>query len=95
MRGEITNFSQKHEEDIYQAWERFKQMLNSSPQHVKTNEVLAHTFFKLLEYNVCALLNSAIGVQTLPITSEAFFNLLDKLLEGNQEYEEDISRTAT
>ncbi|KAK4717940.1 hypothetical protein R3W88_016278 [Solanum pinnatisectum] len=95
LRGEIINFVQKQGEDIYQAWARFKQMLNSCPHHMKTNEVLAQTFFEGLDYNACALLNSAAGGQALSITSEEFFALLDKLSEGNQGYEGEISRTPT
>ena len=49
LRGEITNFAQKHGKDMYQAWAHFKQMLNACPHHIQTNEVLAHAFFEGLE----------------------------------------------
>ena len=80
---------------MYHAWARFKQMLNSFPYHMQNNEVLAHTFFEALVYNACSLLDSALRGHDLSITSEALFNLLDKLLEGNQGYERDTSRTTT
>ena len=70
-------------------------MLHSCPHHIHTNEVLAHAFFKGLEYNARALLNSAISEQALSITSETFFDLLDKLLEENQMCDGDSSRTIT
>ena len=44
---------------MYQAWARFKQMLNAFPYHMQTNEVLVHAFFEGLEYNARSLLNSA------------------------------------
>lgn len=62
---------------------------------METNEVLAHAFFEELEYNIRSLLNSATGGQALSIISEAFFELLDKLSEGNQGYGGDTSRTTT
>lgn len=80
---------------MYQAWAHFKHMLNACPHHMQTNEVLAHTFFEDLDYNARALLNSAASGQALSITSEEFFALLDKLSEGNQGYEGEMSRTPT
>lgn len=49
---------------------------------MNTNEVLDHTFFKDLEYKEHAILISAAYGKALSITSEAFFDLLDKLLQG-------------
>ena len=80
---------------MYQAWACFKKMLNGCPQHMQTNEVLAHTFFEGLEYNARALLNSVAGGHALSRTSEEFFDLLDKLFEGNQGYKGKMSRTPT
>ncbi|XP_049358690.1 uncharacterized protein LOC125823346 [Solanum verrucosum] len=68
---------------MYQAWARFKQMLNACPHHMQTNEVLDHTFFEGLDYNARVLLNSATGGQALAKTCEKLFNLLDRLSEGN------------
>lgn len=70
-------------------------MLSAFPHHMKTNEVLAHVLFEGLEYNARSLLNSAACGQALSITSETFFDLLDKLSEGNQGYKVDTSRTTT
>ncbi|XP_049397317.1 uncharacterized protein LOC125861470 [Solanum stenotomum] len=50
---------------------------------------------KLRDYNARALLNSAAGGHALSITSEEFFALPDKLSEGNQGYEGEMSRTLT
>ena len=70
-------------------------MLNACPHHMQTNEVLFHAFFEGLEYNTRSLINSAAGVQFLSITNEAFFDLLDKISEGNQGYERDTYQTTT
>ena len=93
LRGEITNIAQKHGKNMYQAWAHFKQMLNALLYHMQTNEVLAHTFFGGLKYNAHSPLNSAVGGQALSITSETFFDSLDKLSKGNQGYKGEISRT--
>lgn len=95
LRDKITTFAQNHGEDIYQVWKPFKQLLNSFPYHMHTNEEFSHTFFEGLEHNTRALLNSAVGGQALSITREEFLNLLDKLSEENQGYEGDISRNTT
>ncbi|XP_049347870.1 uncharacterized protein LOC125812419 [Solanum verrucosum] len=48
-----------------------------------------------LDYNARSFLNSTAGGQALAITSEEFFALLDKLSEGNQGYEGEMSRNST
>jgi len=71
---------------MYQAWVRFKQMLNACPHHMQTNEVLAHIFFEGLDYNARVLLNSAAGGHALAKTCEELFDLLNRLFEGNPGY---------
>lgn len=95
LRDEITNIAPKHREDKYQACARVRQMWNSYPHQMQTNDVLSHAFFEVLEYNVCALLHNTIRAQTLSITSESFFDFLNKLLEGNQGYDGDICSITT
>ena len=84
LRGEIIKFSQKHGEDMSQAWIRFKQMLNAFPHYMKSNEVIAHTFIDVLEYIVRGLFYNATCIQYLSITSEVLFELLDKLSKGTK-----------
>ncbi|KAK4731208.1 hypothetical protein R3W88_024196 [Solanum pinnatisectum] len=91
-RKEILSFTQKNGENMYQAWGHFKQLSNACPHHYQANKVLAHTFYEGLDYNAKVLLNSAVGGQTLAKTCEELFDLLDKLSEGNPDYEGEITR---
>lgn len=76
---------------MYQTLACFKQMLNACPDHTETNKVLAHVFFEGLEYIARSLLHSAAGGESLSMTSEKFYDLLDKLSEGNQGCKGDTS----
>lgn len=60
---------------------------------MKTNEVPDHTFFEVLKYNDRVLLNSSAGGHALSIKSEEFFDLLENVSEGNQGYNEEMSRS--
>jgi len=51
LMSEILSFKQKNGEDMYQAWARFKQLLNACPHHYQANVVLVHTFLKGFDYN--------------------------------------------
>lgn len=65
------------------------------PHHMKTNEVLAQTFFEGLDYNARVLLNSAVGGHDLAQTCEKLFDLLDRLSIGNPIYKGEIPRSLT
>lgn len=70
-------------------------MLSAFAHHMQTNEVLAHTFFKSLNYNVRTLFNNAVGGHTLSKTSEDLFDLLDMLSKGEQGHDREMLRTRT
>ncbi|GJY48079.1 hypothetical protein Tco_0438035 [Tanacetum coccineum] len=46
---EINNFQQEHDETLYQAWERFKELLLSCPQHYLTDMQEVISFYKGLD----------------------------------------------
>lgn len=86
LRSDILSFRQKGEENLYQAWNRFKLMLMSCPYHHQANEVLVHTFIKGLESNTKILLDSAAGDQALEKTYAELFTLLNRISQGNSEW---------
>ncbi|GKE87137.1 hypothetical protein Tco_1564612, partial [Tanacetum coccineum] len=46
---EINNFQQEHDETLYQAWERFKELLMKCPQHYLTEMKEVILFYNGLE----------------------------------------------
>ena len=86
LRSDILSFRHKGGENLYQAWDRFKSMLMSYPNHHQANEVLVHIFIKRLEPNTKILLDSAAGGQALEKTYAELFTLLKRILQGNPEW---------
>jgi len=56
LRNQITQFTQKDGESLYDAWECFKEMLRLCPHHGLENWLIIHTFYNGLLYttkNLC------------------------------------------
>nr|GEU52323.1 hypothetical protein [Tanacetum cinerariifolium] len=62
---EINNFQQEPDETLYQAWERFKELLLRFPQHYLTNIQDVILFYKGLDVPTRQILNSKGGVPTM------------------------------
>jgi len=86
LRSDILSFRQNGGENLYQAWDRFKSLLLSCPHHHQANEVLVHTFIEGLEPNTKILLDSAAGGQALEKTYAELFTLLNRISQGNPEW---------
>ena len=52
LRDQITRFNQKDEESLYDAWERFKEMLRLCPHHGLEKCLIVHTFYNGLSYEL-------------------------------------------
>lgn len=63
---------------MYQAWARFKQILNDFRHQTKLMRYFLTHFSGCLDYNACVLLNSAVNGKTLEKTHEELFELLDR-----------------
>ena len=48
LRNEINTFSQKDEESLYNAWERFKELLKKCPYHAIPDQLQIQTFYNWL-----------------------------------------------
>ncbi|GJW68619.1 hypothetical protein Tco_0123043 [Tanacetum coccineum] len=55
---EINNFQQDPDETLYQAWERFKEILLRCPQHYLTDMQEVILFYKGLDVPTRKILNS-------------------------------------
>ncbi|GKA19639.1 pyruvate dehydrogenase (acetyl-transferring) kinase, mitochondrial [Tanacetum coccineum] len=62
---EINNFQQEPDETLYQAWERFKELLLRCTQHYLTNMHEVILFYKGLDVPTRQILNSKGGVPTM------------------------------
>nr|GFA10467.1 hypothetical protein [Tanacetum cinerariifolium] len=61
LRDKITRFQQRFDESIYEAWERFNDLLRACPHHGFSELHQLDTFYNALNVNDQDLLNSAAG----------------------------------
>jgi len=61
LRDQITRFNQKDGESLYDAWERFKEMLKLCPYQGFEKWLIVHTFYNGLSYTTKMILDTAAG----------------------------------
>ncbi|XP_060182851.1 uncharacterized protein LOC132612778 [Lycium barbarum] len=94
LRREIMSFRQKNGENLYQAWERFKGLLRDCPHHHQTNKVLAHTFIESLDAQHKSSLDTAAGGQTLDLSYEELFTLLNRFTQSTPDWQDDAASSS-
>jgi len=61
LRNQITRFTQRDGESLYDAWERFKEMLKLCPHHGLEKLLIIHTFYNGLLYTTKMNVDAAVG----------------------------------
>ncbi|XP_020271670.1 uncharacterized protein LOC109846842 [Asparagus officinalis] len=61
LRNQITTFTQKESESLYDAWERYKDLLRMCPHHGLEDWLIIHTFYNGLLYNTRMTVDAADG----------------------------------
>jgi len=61
LRDQITRLTQKDGESLYDAWERFKEMLKICPRHGLEKWLIVHTFYNGLSYTTQMTSDAVVG----------------------------------
>ena len=61
LRDNINGFRQKDNESLFEAWERYKDMLRLCPHHGLEEWLIIHTFYNGLLYNTRLTIDAAAG----------------------------------
>jgi len=61
LRDQITRFTQKDRESLYDAWDRFKEMLRLCPHHGLEKWLIVHTFYNGLLYTTKMTFDAVAG----------------------------------
>jgi len=61
LRDQITRFTQRDRESLYDAWERFKEMIRLCPHHGLEKWLIVHTFYNGLSYTIKMIVDVAAG----------------------------------
>ncbi|GKA29442.1 reverse transcriptase domain-containing protein [Tanacetum coccineum] len=88
---EINNFKQEPDETLYQAWERFKELLMKCPQHYLTKMQEVILFYNGLEVPTRQILDSK-GVIPTKTTADAKVTI-QEMAEYSQKWHNGTSRT--
>ncbi|KAL5577484.1 hypothetical protein UlMin_019183 [Ulmus minor] len=86
LRNEITYFTQYDQESLYEAWERFKEMLRKCPHHGIPIWLQVSTFYNGLVSNYRAMIDAAAGGCLMGKTPEEAHELLEVMAENNNQW---------
>ncbi|KAL5555033.1 hypothetical protein UlMin_037269 [Ulmus minor] len=86
LRNEITSFTQYDQESLYEAWERFKEMLRKCPHHGISIWLQVSTFYNGLVSNYRAMIDAASGGCLMGKTPEEAHELLEVMAENNNQW---------
>ena len=79
LRNDITKFIQYEGESLYEAWERYKELLQRCPHHDLPAWLQVQTFYNGLGATNRSMVNVAAGGALMSKTHEAAYELLEEL----------------
>jgi Retrotransposon gag protein len=85
LRTQINSFQQKEGESLYDAWERFKDLLRSCPHHGLEKWLVIHIFYNGLNYNTKLTVNAAAGGSFMNLNVEDGYTLLEDIALNHQQ----------
>ncbi|XP_062088678.1 uncharacterized protein LOC133795238 [Humulus lupulus] len=86
LRGEINNFSQLDNESLYEAWERFKELIRKCPHHEIEKWMLVHNFYNELCGTTRTLIDAAAGGAFMRKSTNEAYDLLEEMAMNNQQW---------
>src|SRR5436853_2458535 len=83
LRTDITSFHQFDNESLYEAWERFKEVLRKRPHHGLPKWMLVQTFYNGLSMNTQLMVDAASGGAINNKTPEEAYELIEIMSSNN------------
>ncbi|XP_031262255.1 uncharacterized protein LOC116120447 [Pistacia vera] len=83
LRSEITNFFQQDMKSLYEAWERYKDLLQSCPHPVLPIWSQVQSFYQRLLPNIQAMIDAASGGALNSKTPEKAYNLIEVMVHNS------------
>ncbi|KAL5564807.1 hypothetical protein UlMin_027971 [Ulmus minor] len=83
MRNDITNFLQQDQESLYEAWERYKDLLRKCPHHGLPLWMQVQTFYNGLLPNTQTMVDAASGGALFNKTPEEGYELIEVMARNN------------
>ncbi|KAM6558927.1 hypothetical protein CsatA_028166 [Cannabis sativa] len=86
LRADINNFTQQDSESLYEAWERFKDLLRKCPNHGIEKWLQVHNFYNGLMNETRTLIDAAAGGAFMRKSANEAFDLLEEMAMTNQQW---------
>src|SRR3954470_7898537 len=92
LRNEINGFRQMNQEPLYEAWERYKELLRRCPNHQLPKWMIIQTFYNGLETDVQMMIDIASGGSMNNKTPAEVYELIEAMASNHHEREFDRAR---
>lgn len=86
MRNDITSFSQSDGESLYEAWERFKDLLRKCPHHGLPKWLIVQTFYNGLVAATRTTIDAAAGGALMGKSIDEAYDLLEEMASNNYQW---------
>jgi len=95
LRDQITRFTQKDGESLYDAWERFKEMLRLCPHHGLVKWLIVHTFYNGLSYTTKMSVDAAAGGALLRKNYTTTYALIEDMAQNHYQWTNERAITSS
>jgi len=86
QRNQITSFIQREDETLYEAWERFKDILRLCSHHGLQKWMVVQTFYNRVTQPVRSMIDAAAGGTLMSKTEEEAYNLIEEMALNNYQW---------
>jgi len=93
MRNQITCFRKKDGESLFEAWERYKDILRACPHHGLEKWLIIHTFYNGLLYNTRMTINAAVGGALMNKPFNEAWGLIEVMAQNHYQWGREHSLT--
>jgi len=94
LRDQITRSNQKDGESLYDAWERFKEMLRTCPHHGLEKWLIVHTFYNGLSYTTKMTVDAAAGGALMNKSYTVAYALIEDMAQNHYQWTNERAITA-
>src|SRR3954464_14412704 len=85
LRNDISGFRQLHDEPLYEAWERYKDLLRRCPQHQLPKWMIMQTFYNGLHGNTQTMIDATAGGSMNNKKPAEVYELIKAMASNNYE----------
>ena len=86
LRAQINGFRQKDTESLFEAWERYKDMIRLCPHHGLEEWLVIHTFYNGLLYNTRLTIDAAAGGALMEKPYVQAYELIDNMAQNHYQW---------